>query len=412
MAGKLTLADFEDAASLSGDSLDPNPPPAVIDEDDWSQRLKAAVASGHLDPALPDGAEILRDWARFVICLNPLERELRISEKLAVLSGLHLNVQAVIGAALAEAEKEHRAQGNGKPAGGPFIDWPAFWQADHAAEEWVYQDVLARGRGHAIYAMHKAGKSLLTLYVAAHIATTSKDAAVVYLDYEMTESDLHDRLDDMGYGPDADLSRRRYALLPTLPPLDSSAGADALDEILDGVERDLPGAHLVVVIDTISRAVAGEENDADTFRAFYNHTGIRLKRRGSTWVRLDHAGKSKEQGQRGSSGKGDDVDVVWKLIRTEHGIQLKRELSRMGWVPELVTFKESEAPLQFLRLADDWPLGTADRARELDRLDVPVGCSVRTACHTLKADGKGRRQNLVRAALRWRHEKQEQGVLG
>jgi hypothetical protein len=367
-----------------------------------------AEATRRLPRMQPKDLEMgLDDWVERLGGQSPEETLHSIVETIRLIEPVCDDPGAEVKAALQRAGliPEERQQG-------PFIDWTAFWQAEHAEEEWVYQDVLAKGRGHAIYAMHKAGKSLLTLYVAAHIATTSKDVAVVYLDYEMTESDLHDRLDDMGYGADTDFSRLRYALLPTLPPLDSAAGADALDALLDGVEKDLPGAHLVVIIDTISRAVAGEENDADTFRAFYNHTGIRLKRRGATWVRLDHAGKSKEQGQRGSSGKGDDVDVVWKLIRTEHGIQLKRELSRMGWVPELVTFKESEAPLQFLRLADDWPLGTADLARELDRLDVPVGCAVRTACQALKENGTGRRQVLVRAALRWRRETQEQGTLG
>jgi len=369
--------------------------------------ITEAIAAGtiHPDRDIPDAVGALREWAHFVSCMSPLEREVKVSEKLAVLSALHQNAGELVRAALEEADSERRGSPERQ---GPFIDWPAFWLADHAEEEWVYQDVLAKGRGHAIYAMHKAGKSLLTLYVAAHIATTGKDAAVVYLDYEMTESDLRDRLDDMGYGPGTDFSRLRYALLPTLPPLDSAAGADALDALLDGVEADLPGVHLVVIIDTISRAVAGEENDADTFRAFYNHTGIRLKRRGATWVRLDHAGKSKEQGQRGSSGKGDDVDVVWKLIRTEHGIQLRRELSRMGWVPELVTFKESEAPLQFLRLVDDWPLGTAELARELDKLGIPVETPISAVQKALKAAGEGRRKNLVSAAQRWRREQTQQ----
>ncbi len=52
-----------------------------------------------------------------------------------------------------------------------FIDWGTFWDRDHNEAEWVFPDVLARGRGHALYAMHKAGKSLLMLYVAAQIAT-------------------------------------------------------------------------------------------------------------------------------------------------------------------------------------------------------------------------------------------------
>ena len=157
----------------------------------------------------------------------------------------------------------------------------------------------------------------------------------VYLDYEMTLEDVLERLDDMGYRG-ADLSRLRYALLPDLPPLDAAAGGAALMAMLDGVRAAWPGHHLVLVIDTISRAVAGDENSADTYRAFYAHTGIELKRREVTWVRLDHAGKDDGAGQRGSSAKGDDIDLAWRLERSKGRLALRRDLSRMPWVPERV----------------------------------------------------------------------------
>ena len=81
-----------------------------------------------------------------------------------------------------------------------FIVWAKFWDRDYNEAEWVYDDVLARGRGHSIYAVHKQGKSLFMLYIAAQLATGAAPVAVVYLDYEMTEADVHDRLEDMGYG--------------------------------------------------------------------------------------------------------------------------------------------------------------------------------------------------------------------
>ncbi len=39
--------------------------------------------------------------------------------------------------------------------GGAFIDWPTFWERDRTQPVWVYEDVLARGRGHLIGAAHK-----------------------------------------------------------------------------------------------------------------------------------------------------------------------------------------------------------------------------------------------------------------
>lgn len=290
----------------------------------------------------------------------------------------------------------------------PFIDWPAFWAEEDEQEEWVWDNVLAKGRGHAIYAVHKGGKSLLSLYMAAEMVTR-RNVACLYLDYEMTAQDVRERLRDMDYGPESDLSHLYYALLPALPPLDSAAGGQALTELADGIAAG-DERHLVVVIDTISRAVLGEENSADTWRLFYIHSGLRLKQRGCTWLRLDHGGKDSTRGQRGSSGKGDDVDVVWKLQPTENGVRLHRELSRMSWVPEYVNLLRSDFPLRYLTSATDWPEGTGALANLLDRLGLPLDASRREAGKRLREVGEGRRHDHVMAALRWRREIHESSL--
>jgi hypothetical protein len=296
------------------------------------------------------------------------------------------------------------------PAAAPaFVDWPAAWQRDLSESEWVYPDLLARGRGHVLYAAHKLGKSLLMLSVAAQLATGDEPVVVIYLDFEMTLDDVLERLDDMGYR-DSDLSRLRYALLPSLPPLDTASGGAALTAMVDGVMAAWPGHHVVLVIDTISRAVEGEENSADTYRAFYGHTGIELKRRCVTWARLDHAGKDGGAGQRGSSAKGDDIDVAWRLERTQNGLALKRDLSRMAWVPERVTFGRLDEPLRFVRLAEDYPEGTGELANILDRLKVSLDAPVREAQKALRTIDEGRRGVLIQAALRWRRERAEMGL--
>ena len=287
------------------------------------------------------------------------------------------------------------------------IDWPAFWSRKHSEEDWVYPDVLARGRGHSMYAEHKQGKSLLALCMAAKLATGEAPVVVSYLDFEMTEADVFDRLSDMGYGPETDLSRLSYALLPSFPPLDRPDGGLALQRHLDAVQAKWPEHHLVVVIDTISRAVCGEENSADTFRDFYAYTGIQLKRRGATWLRLDHAGKDSDRGQRGSSSKGDDVDVIWHLKQTENGVTLHRHRARMSWVPERVTLKLNESPLSYVPFSfGDWPIGTGEVANILDRLKVPLNATRREAATSLRAIDEGRRNELVTAALRFRTERE------
>lgn len=285
-----------------------------------------------------------------------------------------------------------------------FVGWDKFWARDRREAEWLYPPILARGRGHAIFAAHKVGKSLVLLDIAARLATGRDPVVVVYLDYEMGEDDLYERLADMGYGADTDLSRLRYALLPSLPPLDQPDGAAALFAILDAVEAAHPDHHVVVVIDTTGRAVAGEENSADTIRGFYRWTGLGLRQRGATWARLDHAGKDPTRGQRGSSAKGDDVDVVWRITPADGGLLLRREASRMSWIPERVALHRSVDPLRFVVADGMWPAGTAEVAGLLDGLGVPVDAGERPAGQALRDAGHRRSQAIVRAAQRWRRE--------
>ena len=45
------------------------------------------------------------------------------------------------------------------------------WGQDHGDQEWLFEPILARGRGHAVYAKHKTGKSLVLLWIATTLAT-------------------------------------------------------------------------------------------------------------------------------------------------------------------------------------------------------------------------------------------------
>lgn len=282
-----------------------------------------------------------------------------------------------------------------------FINWAEFWAKDRNEPEWLLDRILARGRGHALYAKRKAGKSLLMLWCALQLVRAGH--VVIYLDYEMTDDDLEERLSDLGCGAETDLSLLRYALLPSLPPLDTAPGGVALLDIVDREQIEHPKLHVATVIDTIGRAAAGDENDADTIQAFYRHTGIGLKRRGVTWARLDHAGKDAERGQRGSSAKGDDVDVVWRLVPIEGGVELVRDVARMSWVPERVPLRmQLEPVLDYIPEEASWPAGTAGAAEALDRLGVPLDASRRTASKALAENGHGARTQVVAAALRWR----------
>ena len=270
-----------------------------------------------------------------------------------------------------------RHDNNTNPLLDSLIQWDTFWDMD-VKPEWLLEPLFAQGRAHALFAGAKSGKSFVVLAGIAALTTgkpflnmpAGTPKHVLYLDYEMTPEDLLDRLEGFGYGPDDDLTHLHYASLPHLPPLDTEEGGELLLKAAIDLRCEF------VVIDTTSRAIEGEENESTTIRNFYRHTGLRLKQAGIGWVRLDHAGKDGAKGQRGTSAKNDDVDVVWKLARTDTGHVLEATHRRMSWVPEKVIVEVTDTDgitsFQIPTTAIAWPEGTADLAAKLDAAGVPL----------------------------------------
>jgi hypothetical protein len=300
-----------------------------------------------------------------------------------------------------------------------ILDWPEFWATDHTATDWIVEPLFAAGRAHALYAGAKTGKSYLVLAAVAALATgkpfldkpAGQPVDVLYVDYEMTPDDLHDRLVEFGYGPADNLSRLHYALLPSMPPLDTDAGGLTLTMAAQKVGAEF------VVIDTTGRATEGDENEASTFQAFYRHTGMRLKQQGIGWVRLDHAGKDAEKGQRGSSAKNDDVDIVMKLTRNDTGVTVDATHRRMGWYPERTAIdigEDGHGVMAFTatRGTDHKPyaVGTVELAKKLDQLDIPLEMSRRAARPILTAAGVTATNQVLGDALRFRRNAAQHAI--
>ena len=304
------------------------------------------------------------------------------------------------------------------PLGPYLIDWHEFWDAELDEQEWLLEPLFALRRSHALYAGAKTGKSYLVLAACAALATgrpfllkpKGEPISVLYVDMEMTLEDLRDRLAEFGYGPDDDLSNLHYALLPSLPPLDTEAGGQAL------LAAALAVGAKFVIIDTTSRVIQGDENDADTMRAFYRHTGLLLKQHGIGWKRLDHSGKDASKGQRGSSAKNDDVDVVIRLERTEKGQRITATHRRMSWFPEVteILVSDSDGTMTFTlpvsATGAGWPAGTKDIATDLDELGLPLDVSARKASDALRGAGRGRGYKKVQAAVKYRRQAAELAV--
>jgi hypothetical protein len=230
----------------------------------------------------------------------------------------------------------------------PRLDWHALW-ADEAEQEWIHKPLLPARRLVAIYSAPKIGKSLLMLEMAVTLSrgekflghTPDRRYRVLYVDYENDPlGDVRTRLQAMDYGPD-DLDHLDYLSFPTFAALNSPRGAA---ELLAAVKAY--GSE-VVVIDTVSRAIDGEENSNDTWLNFYLHTGLQLKQLGVAMSRLDHSGKDESKGMRGGSAKAGDVDAFWLLTRiTDTSLRLECNANRMELDTKLLKITRCSEPLR------------------------------------------------------------------
>jgi len=306
-----------------------------------------------------------------------------------------VDVQALID----DAKRIEASDGLPRP-----IAWGEFWATDHKAEDFLLDPLLPRGKSIAVFAPGGGGKSEPLLYCAACLATgrrvldTPAGACVdvIYVDKEMAEGDVAERLDAMGFGSSDDLSHLHYFLLPDLPPLDTPDGGQVLLALARKYNAQL------VIIDTLIRVLSGGENDADTLRNFHTFTGQPLKALGITVVRLDHTGRDLAKGARGTSAKQDDIDLSWLLTMTDNGTRLKATKRRQSWIPETVDLVRIEDPLRYEVAVESWPAGTADLARLMDDLGIAIDCPSRKAQELLKQAGKQRQRTLVLAALKYR----------
>jgi len=202
----------------------------------------------------------------------------------------------------------------------PSINWAQAFATDFTAIDWLPGRFLERGQQAALVGDGKVGKSIFTLYWV-WCAVTGRSCLgdirrapinVLYLDRENSLRDIVTRLTAFGATPD-DLEvlqqRLDYRPFPRFSGAlnASDAAAAELLSIVSERPRDL------VIFDTVSRYIAGSENDADTWLDLYRRIHEPLKGMGVASLRLDHFGKDAEKGSRGSSAKTQDVDHVWEL---------------------------------------------------------------------------------------------------
>ena len=295
-----------------------------------------------------------------------------------------LDRRARRGATDATTEPEHRAVIT--PGRQPIerVEIGLLLADEYPEREWVVQDFIPAGASVSIVAAAGVGKSLLVLAVSLAIARGETNFAglaiprrrkVVYIDMENTLQDLRERLLALGVTSQvvAQLDGLFLLHLPDLADLDKATGAAHLMAALAelGVE---PGD--LVVLDSFQRVTVGPENEADTMRQYYAHTGVQLKRRGLTVLRTDNSGKDPSKGARGSAGKRDDVDIEYQLTSTRTELTLTVKKARMPLDQQIRIGRDHDQGsgelFYFAPEVDTAADAIADLVEVMDELEMPA----------------------------------------
>jgi hypothetical protein len=227
----------------------------------------------------------------------------------------------------------------------PRLDWHDLW-AKEEEDEWIVYPLIPARRLVALFSPPKVGKSLLMLELAVQISRghtvlgqTPKPRRVLYVDFENDpRGDIRSRLKAMGVTP-YQLDDLVYLSFPSLAYLDTAMGGMQLMACVEHYETE------VTVIDTVGRAVGGEENSNDTWLGFYKNTGMRMKAAKVACVRLDHTGKDETKGMRGGSAKYGDVDAVWSMSRVdEDTYKLECTANRLPIGEKVLVLKRETTP--------------------------------------------------------------------
>lgn len=302
--------------------------------------------------------------------------------------------------------------------------------------DWLLPGVVARDSYVSLSAAPGTGKSILSRAIAvdASLGRSATDPSerfdsvrVVYLDAENGEGWWRDGLNDMT--APLDLPNLAVVCYPEVAGLDTAKGAREFHALIDDIERDrLDGVVDLVVLDTVSRFIAGGENDADTWSQFYRLAIQPLRDRKVAVLRLDHLGKDADRGPRGSSHKLSDVDADFRLTTLRPGsddLVLTLGKRRRHYFTQTMNLRRLDGPLRHepatnvlalslrtasgaLVPADD---DVSELVAELDRLGVAstLGRDGARTAHQA-AGGMIQAKNAVwAAAVKFRKTRLEQG---
>jgi len=293
------------------------------------------------------------------------------------------------------------------------VDWRTRYMTEYAFRnvkppEFLIDGFLAKKSVAMLAGPVAQRKSIIALNIAHALCTGEPlfgyfdvpggHERVVYLCPEMGASSFVKRIKQIGLG--------KY-IGTTLFVQTMSETPTALDDL----DEELPGA--VVIVDTITRFIEGDENKSEDMRKFAQKV-FRLMNAGATVILLHHSKKgssgSLDDGLRGSSELAAFVDSCW-VTELDDPKKPYESLSKMRNVKqrdfESDPFKLKPAPGFYYLSMDGEPEPEASLKSKADDAatnalrkllaDNPK-MGINKICAALRAEGNGRGPNWVRAA--------------
>jgi Bifunctional DNA primase/polymerase, N-terminal/AAA domain/Primase C terminal 1 (PriCT-1) len=313
---------------------------------------------------------------------------------------------------LPEPEPEIKLGGKIVGALEPVVDWRTRYMTEDAylnvkPPEFLIDGFLVKKSVAMLAGPVAQRKSIIALNIAhalcsgeplfGYFDVTGRHERVVYLCPEMGASSFVKRIKQIGLGK----YMGKSLFIQTM-----SEKLTALDELDD----ELPGA--VVIVDTITRFIEGDENKSEDMRKFAQKV-FRLMNAGATVVLLHHSKKgssgSLDDGLRGSSELAAFVDSCW-VTDLEDPKKPYESLSKMRNVKqrdfESNPFKLKPAPGSYYLSMDSEPAPEAvlnskkeeaalETLKKLLAVDPKAG--INRLRKALKAAGHGRGSNWVTA---------------
>ncbi len=294
-----------------------------------------------------------------------------------------------------------------------FVDWNTFGVTTEAPT-FLIAPLFVKGGVNVIYSEAGMGKSLLVQYAMAALASGKpflgydggEPVSVLYIDQEMSDGLLLDRLEDAAYHVRYDDPERdpvlgahfHYANMPPLPMLNTPEGGEAMRKLAEHFEAQ------VVVIDTTTDSVEGDENDNTPFKLLWRYCVRPLKERGCTVILLSHAGKDPDSGIRGGSAQQGNPETIWRL-QGQRGSSVRKLLNqkkRVKWVPSSVEVQLVSDPHDYYVWKDRPDPRAVEVAGWLDAIDAPSFVSRDDAAGLLRDAGFSVKNDHVGPAIKFR----------